>query len=300
MSSNVEPVTLISGERASGFLAGVIAGGCGVLVGHAFDSMKVQQQLGRSPVPTSFWVLYRGVVPPLVSAGAIRSLYFGIYESSKSPIISALGAPDDDLLAVFLAAAVAGFATSLVSAPVQRLKLLQQSHGITMRESLRRLLASPSAVRNVYRGVWLHSALETIGSACYLLTYEASKLRLLSSSADASQAKVLANDPLASRVACGMIAGCSGWLSIYPLDVLRSRIMSAPFQAAADGRGGFERVSVVSVARETLARHGIAGFYRGLGWTLLRAGPVAGISLPMYDETRAWLRNLDPSRVSAP
>ena len=46
---------------------------------------------------------------------------------------------------------------------------------------------------------------------------------------------------------------------------------------------------VVAATRETYANGGIRGFYRGIGFTLLRAAPVAGVVLPVYDAGLAWL-----------
>ena len=37
---------------------------------------------------------------------------------------------------------------------------------------------------------------------------------------------------------------------------------------------------------------GVGRFYRGLGFTVLRAGPVAGVLLPTFDLTLYFLRQL--------
>ena len=41
--------------------------------------------------------------------------------------------------------------------------------------------------------------------------------------------------------------------------------------------------------RETYANGGLRGFYRGISFTLIRAAPVAGVVLPVYDAGKAWL-----------
>jgi len=82
-----------------------------------------------------------------------------------------------------------------------------------------------------------------------------------------------ASEPLERRVAAGALAGCTAWSSIYPVDVLRSRIM------AGAGRGGVVAAEAVRLYRSGGAR----AFYRGIGATLLRAGPVAGVLLPVND-----------------
>jgi hypothetical protein len=49
---------------------------------------------------------------------------------------------------------------------------------------------------------------------------------------------------------------------------------------------------VATAVRETYARGGILAFYRGLGFTLLRAAPVAGTVLPVYDVSKVWFAEL--------
>ena len=61
--------------------------------------------------------------------------------------------------------------------------------------------------------------------------------------------------------------------SCEQVDVLRSRIM------AGAGRGGVVAAEAVRLYRSGGAR----AFYRGIGATLLRAGPVAGVLLPVND-----------------
>lgn len=97
-----------------------------------------------------------------------------------------------------------------------------------------------------------------------------------------------ASEPLERRVAAGALAGCTAWSSIYPVDVLRSRIMAGAGRGGGgDGgaRGGGEAGGgVVRAEAVRLYRSGGArAFYRGIGATLLRAGPVAGVLLPVND-----------------
>ena len=81
-----------SPPRWLGLVSGGIAGAMGVLVGHAFDTMKVQAQLGgaspaaapsTAPLPQRTLALYRGILPPLLTTGAVRAVYFAIFENVK-------------------------------------------------------------------------------------------------------------------------------------------------------------------------------------------------------------------------
>ena len=83
-----------------------------------------------------------------------------------------------------------------------------------------------------------------------------------------------------------------GWISIYPLDVLRTRIMSGVTGRPADGSG-----IVLTAIRECLREGGVRAFHRGIGPTLLRAAPVAGVVLPVYDAMHSWLRSVAVRRA---
>ena len=85
------------GTVRSTVLAGIFAGGCGVLVGHPFDTLKVRLQvkqkrkvvepLSVKPSPTNITYvrsLYRGIWPPLATTGIMQSISFAIFENAKS------------------------------------------------------------------------------------------------------------------------------------------------------------------------------------------------------------------------
>jgi len=211
---------LVQAKPWHGLVAGCIAGASGVVIGHAFDTAKVQAQVSSgsdsstssSSKPRalrSVLSLYRGIVPPLLSTGAVRSLYFGVYETFKPLVSTAMGKDSTSLPVVFIAGAMTGAVIAPVTAPVQRLKIMQQVEGGSLQEVCKRLLASGAS--GLFRGLAVHCVLETIGSGCYLL------------------------------------------------------------------------------ARDTYASGGLLAFYRGLGFTMLRAAPVAGTVLPVYDLCKAWL-----------
>ena len=253
--------------RWIGFASGVVAGGTGVLVGHAFDTLKVQAQVGASPSRISepgLWrvlALYRGILPPLLTTGGIRSLYFGVFENLR------LSLTGSSLQATAVAAGCTGLITAPVTQPFVTLKVYQQVNGGSL----------PAAVSNIWkarghRGFFpafrLHCCLETLGSTVYLGVYHMTKRHLRGE--DGSESVSL-------RVMAGALAGCTAWTSIYPVDLLRSRIMSmAAGNATANGL-------VAATAKDVYRSGGISAFYRGIGMTLMRAGPVAGVLLPVND-----------------
>jgi hypothetical protein len=83
-------------ESWHGFVAGILAGVAGVVVGHPFDTVKVRMQTGdlqrAQPFPSEVvqrsllkraTSLYRGILPPLLTTGCLQSLSFGVFENSR-------------------------------------------------------------------------------------------------------------------------------------------------------------------------------------------------------------------------
>ena len=68
-------------------------------------------------------------------------------------------------------------------------------------------------------------------------------------------------------------SGCIYWFSIFPFDVIKSRIQ-------ADGVGGVSRYSgILDCFRKSYADEGLAAFTRGMFPTLLRAFPANAVVL---------------------
>ena len=91
------------------------------------EAHGLRLQVGGSSVklsPRALLGLYRGILPPLLSTGAIRSLYFGIYEALRPRCSQALALPEDDTRTVFMAGAATGMLTAPVTAPMGCFSLL--------------------------------------------------------------------------------------------------------------------------------------------------------------------------------
>jgi hypothetical protein len=219
------------------------------------------------------------VLPPLLSTGAVQSLNFGIFENSRTAL-RAVGSTagehhdfdehrdfDDPMWIIAAAAFVSGAATSPLTAVSHKVKLLQQVHGTSgaqiLRDGLQRL--------KPFRHFPLHCALEAFGRACYLSTYFASKRAIARSGFDHKEMRW--------RLVAGATAGVVAWASIYPLDVLRSRLYSG----SAESGGASMAVLLAELYRE-------GALFRGLGFTLLRAAPVAGVVLNCYDIVLEYIR----------
>lgn len=75
-------------------------------------------------------------------------------------------------------------------------------------------------------------------------------------------------------------------ISIFPLDVIKSRMQADALNDQRRYRGMWD------CAVQSYRAGGVASLYQGLGFTLVRAVPVASVILPTYDavSSRSWSR----------
>ncbi|KAI9324170.1 mitochondrial ornithine carrier protein AmcA/Ort1 [Zopfochytrium polystomum] len=98
--------------------------------------------------------------------------------------------------------------------------------------------------------------------------------------------------PIWQLMAAGALAGMAFNFSLYPADVIKSRMQTADVDvvagpssssspsaaAASGGRKGF-----VQVGRELYAAQGIRGLYRGCGITVARSAPTSAVIFATYE-----------------
>lgn len=267
------PLVAMSLPAPDAFIAGCISGCAGTIVGQPFDTSKVMQQVGvdvKVKNKLSHVVgLYRGIGPPLVTSGFVRALNFGLWQTFRD------GLNEKRILPyTWMNCFVAGCGASMITAPLTQvvhvLKLQKQVHKGARARRYWSFLNT-----NLWKpGFFLHTGLEALGSGVYYTTYIKSKEHL-SRRFDSEESNLVV------RLLSGSTAGVAGWTCIYPLDTLRSRVLSAK-------RGS--STTAGSVARDIFQQNGIAGFYRGLMPCLLRAIPVAATVLPTYDYVLDFLR----------
>ena len=292
------------------FVAGLCSGVVGVLVGQPFDTHKVHRQVGVKVkwegVLNHVKMHYKGVVPPLLTAGFIRSLNFGIWQSclnhlslpNKVDITSTksisgrkgtsredvnvntsreLEGPKYSIANIFFSGMVASCFTAPITQIVNILKVQEQVNLTNKRFSYRKFIRR----HNLFRpGFAPHLLLETLGSGVYYSTYYITKQY-------GGNIFDLEDTNIFLRLISGSASGCMGWLAIYPLDTIRSRILSLPRPLPDPSING--RTLASSIYRA----EGIAGFYKGLLPCLLRAAPVAAFVLPTYDYVLDYFRMRD-------
>ncbi|KAL1819091.1 hypothetical protein ACET3Z_013960 [Daucus carota] len=175
--------------------------------------------------------------------------------------------------ALFAAGAVAGAAAKSCTAPLDRVKLLMQTHGLRAGgEGARNSFGFLEALAVIgkedgLRGYWKGNLPQVIRvipySAVQLFAYETYKKLFEGEDGELS---------VIGRLAAGACAGMTSTFVTYPLDVLRLRLAVEP-----------GRRTMSQVALNMLRDEGLAAFYKGLGPSLIGIAPYIAVNFCVFD-----------------
>jgi solute carrier family 25 carnitine/acylcarnitine transporter 20/29 len=291
-------------------IAGGVAGSASVIVGHPFDTIKVRIQTSAAS-NTSIWSmatqfggvtsLYRGMAAPLVSASAINAVIFSSYatssrywdnhfaDSTELQLEQETG--HDVWQKAFCCGSFAGLVQCVIICPTEHVKCrLQIQHGRGAADNIYKgpLQAATSIVRTfgisgLFRG-WNATAWREIPAfGLYFSVYDYCKDKVTGLLADRANLSVNEEVPHShlwiSSTLAGGLSGSLTWGVIYPIDVIKSRIQTAPMETPLAQR------RIWHVGKTLVAKYGWQYMFRGLGITLIRAFPVNGIIFPVYEFT---------------
>uniref|UniRef100_A0A2P2QNS8 Mitochondrial substrate carrier family protein n=1 Tax=Rhizophora mucronata TaxID=61149 RepID=A0A2P2QNS8_RHIMU len=176
-------------------------------------------------------------------------------------------------VAIFAAGAVAGAAAKTVTAPLDRVKILMQTHGVRVgQESAKKAIGFVEAITMIgkeegIKGYWKGNLPQLIRiipySAVQLFAYEAYKKLFRGKDGELS---------VIGRLAAGACAGMTSTFVTYPLDVLRLRLAVEP---------GYRTMS--QMALNMLREEGIVSFYHGLGPSLIGIAPYIAVNFCIFD-----------------
>jgi len=316
------------------FWAGYIIGAAGILIGNPLDLIKVRLQASQftpslstppsgSTTTTSYTAtftsassLIRGATAPILGYGALNALLFVTYNRTSSllnprnPLGTTAPPP---LWTTWIAGAVGGLATWIVSTPTELVKCRAQistsaatasSWGIT-REILRR-----EGIRGLYFGGVVTALRDSVGYGFYFWSYEITTRMMEKKMRERiPDGKGDGVGEAAKVLLCGGIAGVVTWASIFPLDVIKTRVQTQQYQQAAlttaaevapllatQEQPASRKLGAIEIARNAYRTEGAGVFFRGLGVCSLRAFIVNAAQWAVYE----WImKELDPQRKIA-
>jgi solute carrier family 25 carnitine/acylcarnitine transporter 20/29 len=231
------------------------------------------------------------VAAPVLGYGALNALLYMSYNRTLlflDPTIkntTELGGTN--LLTVFTAGAVGGLAGWVVVTPTELIKCRAQlSPEARSSWSIAQDIWRTNGIRGLYLGGGVTSLRDPIGYGFYFWAYELSKRMMPGWTDDANSAANVTRTLL-----CGGIAGVVTWTSIFPLDVIKTRIQGyAETQALSEAsplrlESSLRRKPLgtppgaIEVAKTVYQQEGTMGFFRGLGICNVRAFVVNAVQV---------------------
>ncbi|KAI9313397.1 mitochondrial carrier domain-containing protein, partial [Dichotomocladium elegans] len=231
----------------------VLAASCAaitsVLSGFPFDSVKTRMQTHHyNSILDCVKITYReegargffrGMIPPLVTVSAIKSVAFSVYEGSKHRFRQYPGLDGKSLgslaLLASLSGATSGAFIAVLSCPLELVKIQRQLEQMMAKETAAGIAGAPpaatssnswTAARQIVRrkgifGLWsglrCHTIRETLGTSIYFGTYETVKRGLSGNQSNGSSSPV-------THFMSGGICGVLSWLIVFPVDLVKSRL----------------------------------------------------------------------------
>ncbi|KAI9140938.1 mitochondrial carrier domain-containing protein, partial [Paraphysoderma sedebokerense] len=261
--------------------------------------------------------LFRGISGPVLSVAGLNSILFVTYSNvlnrlkpySSVPSSSSSASP---LSHVCLAGLTSGFACFLVSTPSELIKCRAQvMKSPVSLKSLQsyNIVNSASRIAGLYRGGTITFLREGPGYAVYFGTYEYTK-RLLASLLESNRlsshdrlrplkpkTEYASNDKKWERpiqLFAGGVAGVASWASIYPLDVIKSRVQTIPSQSVETRIYATKNplAQIYYLSRDIYIQEGVKPFVKGMKPTLIRGFVVNAVTFVTYEWLMEKLKEL--------
>ncbi|KAJ3086245.1 Mitochondrial carrier protein ymc2 [Quaeritorhiza haematococci] len=301
-------------QTAKELFAGSIGGIVQVLVGQPFDTVKVRLQTQPKDAPLyngmgdciaktykndGFAGFYKGTLTPLIGIGACVSIQFGALEYMKRIFVEknkAASSPTPTQLSIpqlFVAGAVSGTANSFLAGPIEHVRTRLQiqtksgAAGAAAGNAAAYYTGPGDFVRKVYgahgipgifKGQVVTIVRECLGFGMYFTTYE----WLIQRAMRLPNGQQLRRDEVPTWKQClyGAAAGYALWLTVYPVDAVKSKLQTDSFDKSTA-----KYKSIIDCFRKTYRHEGLGGFYRGFWACMFRAAPVNAATFVAYEAT---------------
>ncbi|CAI4230724.1 unnamed protein product [Auanema sp. JU1783] len=273
-------------------LAGTCGGIANVYAGQPLDTVKVKVQ--TFPHLYNSWVvclkdtfksegvrgLYAGTIPALAANIAENAVLFSAYGYCQKFVGYAVGHSDPKSMTPLenaLSGSLAAVFAATVLCPTELVKCRLQSATEQKIKctpfSVCRDMWKERGMRGFFVGMTPTLAREVPGYFCFFGAYETCRYMLTQEGQNKDDIGLM-------KTACsGAIGGMALWTSIFPADVVKSRMQ-------VQGGGKFGEM-IVSIAKN----EGIRGLYKGLLPTLIRTCVASGCLFVAYEESRKLMHS---------
>jgi hypothetical protein len=240
--------------------------------------------------------LFRGMAAPLTSACVVNAIIFSSYGWSSRLFDQYIEPPTqnafhDSTIKAFACGSFAGLVQGVVICPMEHLKCrLQVQHGKGAADALykgpvqvARSIVSSHGMHGLYRGWWATAWREVPAFGAYFAFYDFAKDGLNTFFAkqagltEKENAEQNHSHKWAASALAGGTTGALTWIMIYPFDIIKTKIQTAPMDTPVEKR------RILAVGQDIVRREGVSALFRGLNVTIIRAFPVNAIVFPVYE-----------------
>lgn len=266
---------------------GAVAGAIGLGVAFPFDSLKTKAQALSASGEESIGMValmrrvyndegiagfYGGVSGAMAGQALIKSVAFATNAFVLDNFYR-VSQDDASLVQLLVASGIAGGICSLVTNPVERVKILMQADSHRYRNefaAIREIIKLDGLDGLVLRGLESTLLREIPGYALYFMVYTLLLRSVIGQTLG----------PLLGPLICGASAGCASWIPVYPADVCKTFIQNCAGGADGDLQHAVEtgaitnpsNPSTLEVALYLNKQFGPRVFIEGLNPKMIRAG----------------------------
>jgi len=291
-----------------GFVGGVFSGIAKLSVGHPFDTIKVRLQTSEKTQFKGAWDcllqtirnegsrgLYKGATPPLVGWMAMDSVMLGsltlyrrllqdnIFQNTTLRPLVAAEALKEEKLPSFghgIAGILAGSTVSFIAAPVEHVKARLQIQYAARKSD--RLYSGPiDCTRKILRAHGFRGLYHGLGATLLFRSF----FFFWWGSYDILTRWFQKNTALSTPAVNFWAGGLSAqifWLTSYPSDVVKQRIMTDPLGGRLND--GVRKFRTWGEAARAVGREaGFKGYWRGFVPCFLRAFPANAMALVAFE-----------------